>query len=274
MDATLDSNTASCSQCGRQLPYGSVFCAYCGTKQSQGTEPNALPHPVTPQQTDTEDPQPYPIAPPEPYVPQHYYTENPPQPNIPQQYNPYQYPQSNQNAFAVPVITADPNNIGSCAKCGTMYVGGEVVCMVCGEQRVLIPQSTTAIASTKKNAISLRIRALPLKSKAIACGAIVLAIILFAIMLTNTNRLSGRYYENGTNIYSYVEFEGNRITFSPEYLSTARGTYYLKGGKLYVDIDNSFSGIYGGHVQVGEYIYSFRKDGDSIWLNGRRYAKR
>ena len=147
MDVSLDSNTASCSQCGQLLPYGSSFCAYCGTEQSQSIVPNALPPPDVPPQPGSEDPQLYPIAPPEPFMSWQPNTEYPTQPNMPQQYETYQNPQFNQDAFAAPVLSANLNNIGSCAKCGTMYVGRETVCMVCGEHRAFIPQFGAASTS-------------------------------------------------------------------------------------------------------------------------------
>jgi len=149
----------------------------------------------------------------------------------------------------------------------------------------------TAIQTTGSSFFFDAIKKVP-KKLIISIGSVALVIIMIVAVSGNVNSVQGTYraYKNygvvNYDPYIWVKFDGKEIIFNEQFYQM-KGKYEIKGNTLIVDVNgydefNYASAFVTGHgspysgklLVDGEITYSFRKEGKTIWIDGKEYQKR
>jgi len=113
-------------------------------------------------------------------------------------------------------------------------------------------------------------------------AGVALLVVSIFIVGNSTNKLAGTYYYRDSLFW--VEFDGKVMTKGDNFVFT-KGEYRVEGNTLILDVSGhdgynlNSAGLvertpYGGKQLVnGELTYSFSKQGNSIWIDGKEYKK-
>lgn len=132
------------------------------------------------------------------------------------------------------------------------------------------------------------------RGKVIGVVSLAAVLVIGLSVFYNATALRGTYWAmkgygynlTSTDPYDYVEFDSKEILFNKN-MTIIKGKYRVRGNTLIMDVGgyeefNRTSGwltgsgsIYGGKTIVnGEITYSFRRQGKTIWIDGKEYSKR